>query len=178
MKKFVFFFIVLVASTFLGACSSDDDSISKDVIQPVSLTSGPIVEFFNAELRRSTKSFWYEEYPDRLYGDIPNIACVVNSREELADIYLGEKELPDIDFDKYTLIIGQQMMPGFGFYLTKKELTLSNDGLILTLYTRNDNEVIPDALQHLYFWDLYPKLSQTKVSVTAITEYTNFPDRQ
>ena len=177
MRKFVFIFAILVASTFLGACSSDDDSISKDVIQPVSLTSGPIVEFFNAELRRSTNSFWCDDYSG-LYGDIPNIVCVVNSRQELADIYMGKKELPDIDFDKYTLIIGQQMMPGFGFYLTKKELTLSDDGLILTLYTRNDSDIIPDALQHLYFWDLYPKLSQTKVSVTAITEYTNFPDLQ
>ena len=28
----------------------------------------------------------------------------------------------DIDFDKYTLIIGQQIMPYCGFYVAKKEL--------------------------------------------------------
>ena len=106
-----------------------------------------------------------------------NMVYVINSQQELADIYVGKKKLPEIDFDKYTLIIGQQIMPYRGFYIAKKKLSNGDNGLILNLYAKNDRELLPCASQNLYFWGLYPKLSQKMVSVNVVKRYTNRPDK-
>ena len=58
MKKYVLLIIsVIVAATWLCACSSDNDDDDNDfdvfnpnAIQPISLTEGDIVDFFNSEL--------------------------------------------------------------------------------------------------------------------------------
>ena len=178
MRK-VLFLTCILAGMFVS-CSSGDDNI----IQPTNVADGPIAGFFNAELPelnkssdyyRVSKSFFYD--PDSYGGTVieENRACIINSRQELADIYLGDKELPEIDFDKYTLVIGQQIMPVLGFYVVKKELTESGEGLVLKMYARNDGEDLATALQNLYFWELYPKLAQKTISVSVSMYYPNFP---
>lgn len=184
MRKYVFIFSVLIETACLCACSSDDDSIPQ-----IYLTDGEIVDFFNSELQEMhsddnyfiSKSFFYTII-DSVDHDgmaiMENMVYVINSQQELADIYIGKKKLPSIDFDKYTLIIGQQIMPYLGFYVAKKKLSIGDNGLILTLYARNDNEMLPCASQNLYFWGLYPKQSQKAITVNAFKEYTNRPDKQ
>ena len=168
-----------------AGCSKDDDDFNPNAIPAVSLADGTITDFFNSELpelhsssdvRRYTKSFFYNISSE--FAIKENFAYVINSRQELADVYLGDKELPVIDFDRYTLIIGQQILPYLGFYVAKKELLAGDDGLILHLYARNDGESLSCALQNLYFWGLYPKQSQKTITVNVIEEYTNRPDKQ
>ena len=169
MKKYVLFISVLVAATWLCSCSSDDDDFNPNAIQPVSLTDGDIVDFFNIDGKKFSIPFFMDD-------DFENRAYIINSRQELADVYWGDKELPAIDFDKYTLLIGMQKMPCLGFYITKKELVPSENGLQLTIYARNDGEVLSLMKQRLYFWGLYPKLSQTTITVKVIKKYTKFPE--
>ncbi len=187
MKKFVIIFSILIAGSCLCACSSDDDDFNPNAITQINLPDGEIVDFFNSELRelhgydyyRTSTSFFYKIIDSINYDGMAiqeDIVYVINSRQELADIYLGGKELPTIDFDKYTLIIGQQIMPYRGFYIAKKELLAGDNGLILNLYTKNDHELIPCASQNLYFWGLYPKQSLKTITVNTFKEYTYFPD--
>ena len=182
MRKYVLIFSVLIATACLCACSSDDDSIPQ-----INLTDGEIFDFFNSELREmhsddnyiASRSFFYEIIDPVDHDGMPimeNMVYVINSQQELADIYVGKKKLPEIDFDKYTLIIGQQIMPYCGFYVAKKKLSLGDNSLILNLYAKNDRESLPCAMQNLYFWGLYPKQSQKTITVNAIKEYTNRPD--
>lgn len=188
MKNVLLIFSVLAVTSCLYACTSDDDSNSgQNIILPVGIEDGAITVFFNTELPemhhssdgyRTSKSFFYNP---TTYGGMAieeNMIFLINSRKELADIYLGEKELPNIDFDRYTLIIGQQMMPYWGFYIVKKELEANDKGLKLTLYARNEGEVFRTAIQHLYFWNLYPKLSEKTIIVNVIKEYLNRQDLQ
>lgn len=188
MKNVILIFSVLAATSCLYACTSDDDSNSgQNIIQPVGIENGAITAFFSTELPElnhssdgyhTSKSFFYNP---TTYGGMAiekNMIFLINSRKELADIYLGEKELPNIDFDRYTLIIGQQMMPYWGFYIVKKELEANDKGLRLTIYARNEGEVLPTAIQHLYFWNLYPKLSEKTIIVNVIKEYPNRQDLQ
>ena len=172
---------VIVTGLFV-ACSNDDDGGT--IIKNLGETDDAIAAFFDEELPERhndhepygySTSFFYDYSIDlkiRIVCD-ENVVRLINSNQELADIYQGENELPEIDFDKYTLIIGHQALPGLGFYLTKKELVESTEGLVMNLYTRNDREIIATALQHLYFWGLYPKLSQKTVSVNCFMEYTS-----
>ena len=105
-----------------------------------------------------------------------NVVCLINSRQDLEAIYSGSRELPEFDFDKYTLIIGQQIMPCRDFYLVKKELLADVNGLVLNLYVRNDGDNLSTAIQHLYYWGVYPKLVQKSILVKDFKDYPNHPD--
>ena len=184
MKKLSFLFVGLFSLLTLTSCSSDDkETEAEDVnaIRPIDVKNTPIDAFFNTELSGVfgySTSFFCESAE---WNGLPvpinkNLVYVINSREELADIYLGEKELPEIDFDKYTLILGQQIMPYLGFYVGKKELVKGEDTLILNLHARHDSrsdENLPTMLQILYFWGLYPKQIQKNITVNVIKEFPN-----
>ena len=175
--KVIIFF--LLTTCLFTACSSDDDDFNPNAIQPIILTEGDIVDFFNSELfeRHSdkdkhcrTNSFFDDHYHVSERG----VAYIINSRQELADVYRGEKELPAIDFDKYTLIIGYSLMPYYDFYVAKKELVSDENGLQLTVYARNEGEILTIDSEQLYFWGLYPKQSQRMITLKVIEEYPNF----
>lgn len=108
--------------------------------------------FFNKELplEKRSESFFVGSDKDECY--------VINSIEELKSIYCGEKEIPYIDFDKYTLVIGQKVMPDFYHPEYKQELEFRNHRCDLNLY-------VPDydpgfkAIQHFYYWAFYPKFN-------------------
>ena len=203
MKKFVQIFSVLIVLAHLCACTSDDEpnpnesiiqpvsvvdeqNPNESIIQPVSVVDEVITTFFNSEIPelhiyenyKRSESFFYD--PDTYGGKeiLKNLVYVINSQQELADVYIGEKALPEIDFDRYTLIIGQEIMPFLGFYVAKKELLANDNGLVLSLCAINEGEILPTAVQHLYFWDLYPKLSQRNISVIVTKDYPNRPDLQ
>ena len=185
MKKncVLWMFAMLMLAVGMSSCSSDDED---NIVPQINTANGTIEDFFNTEFPVTHDSFEYsnshsffcEEKSGIKSAITENIVCVINSRKELADIYLGEKEIPEIDFEKNTLIIGQQIMPCLGFYVAKKELLADDDGLVLTLYAKNDLVNLPLALMNLYYWELYPKLSQKNISVNVIKEYTNRPDLQ
>ena len=177
---------LMMATAMIVGCSSDNDE-DDNIIMPVNVVDESVVEFFQTELpevhsssenySRHTTSFFYDPEANGLGSvDPENFFCVINSRQELADIYLGDKELPEIDFDKYTLIVGQQIMPFLGFYVGKKELVVDNDRLVFNLYARhdsNDDSLLALMYQYLYFWAVYPKLSQKAISINVIREYPN-----
>ncbi len=108
--------------------------------------------FFNQELplEKSSESFFVGSDKDECY--------VINSLEELKNIYSGEREIPYIDFGKYTLVIGQKIMPDFYHPVYKQELEFRNHRCDLNLY-------VPDygpgfkAIQHFYYWAFYPKFN-------------------
>lgn len=185
MRKVCIILPFVLIAGMLYACSSDDDSnLNEDIIQPVTLADNPIAEFFNSELpatnSRSSESFFCTSEAFEgivVYHPImTNVVCLINSRQELEAIYSGSRELPEIDFDKYTLIIGQQIMPCLGFYLAKKELQVGDEGLILKLYARNDSEIHAHMLQNLYYWELYPKLVQKVITVEDYKDYQYTPE--
>ena len=178
---------LMMAAAMIVGCSSDNDE-DDNIIMPANVVDESVAEFFQTELpevhsssenySRHTTSFFYDPEAYNGMGSVilENSFCVINSRQELADIYLGDKELPEIDFDKYTLIVGQQIMPFLGFYVGKKELVVDNDRLVFNLYARNDmnDDFLRElALQCLYFWAVYPKLSQKAISINVIREYPN-----
>ena len=82
---------------------------------------------------------------------------VINSEQELRDIYKGEKPLPLLDFEQNTLIIGQKLMPGASFHLESVELRVYDDSNVLAIYTR-EPPYLYSTLYNLYFWGLFPKI--------------------
>ena len=97
---------------------------------------------------------------------------VVNSQEELQKLYSGDMKLPDIDFNRYTLLMGYIFFPSRGTYPSSFELT-EKDGQYtydIRLVTNLQDMNTCDAWTY-YYWRLYPKLSSKEVKV-VFTEST------
>jgi hypothetical protein len=79
---------------------------------------------------------------------------VINNHRELDALYKGQKTIPDVDFEKYTLVIGRAYMPHTGESLGYHDV--SSEGKNINLYI----EAYPvglDVIELDYFWGLYPK---------------------
>ena len=201
MKKVVFMMSLLLTLGLFSACSSDgemdlvggggflitdstlipDDGVILSPIDAIEIgfrendveaMGGPEgymwkdFRFFNQELplEESSESFFVGSDKDECY--------VINSLEELKSIYSGEREIPYIDFDKYTLVIGQKVMPDFYHPEYKQDLEFRNHRCDLNLY-------VPDydpgfkSIQHFYYWAFYPKFNTEGINNVCFIKEKN-----
>ena len=94
---------------------------------------------------------------------------VINSTEELKNHYLGDHPFPEVDFDRYTLIVGQEMMPESYYTVLRQELISFGDELTLNVYVPKLENAYT-AFQHLFYWGLYPKVRSSSISVKVYKE--------
>ena len=75
--------------------------------------------------------------------------------------FLQSSSWPDIDFNRYTLIIGWFVAPGSGYYINRQRLQIKKDESILYLQINEDHTPGYDshtcALTAFCFAALYPK---------------------
>ena len=193
MKKVVLLMSILLSIGMFFACSSDDEMnangggglvqfsdstlIPDDgvVLSPVTLHDEMgfcattedllICDFFNYQLPigKRSKGFFVDSDKNECY--------VINSLDELANIYKGDIPIPEIDFEKYTLVIGQEVMPDFYYPEYKQDLMFNEHKCHLTLYVPDfEFDTGYKPLQQFYYWSLYPKFSTEGVSVGFIKE--------
>lgn len=132
------------------------------IIKPVEASS-TVKAFFDEALPFSyDKPAYFKPYVD--LGDDNGVHIlsqwvvysVFNSKEEMQEQYIGDADLPDIDFDKYTLIIGTSHMDKMDFlkavevrsYDEQNELTLS-------IELGNYGQI---EIYHFRFWAIFPKI--------------------
>ena len=172
MKKAIIFFEMLLSLGMLSACSSSDEyktesSIILDDIIPIDEGDeyATLSEFFQS----NSNHYLGTEYRNFFDGSDESQCLVINSTDELLSKYTGIDTFPDIDFNKYTLIVGQEMMSMSFYVIHRQELALIGDNLILNLYIPK-KEGGYCAIQHLFYWGLYPKIHASKITVKIIEE--------
>lgn len=98
----------------------------------------------------------------------------IDSKEEFVAIYTGTDELPEIDFSKYTLLLGSKGYdnPDTDVDNCKQVLTESEDGYNLNLYSRHrDGEWTSLCINlQIFYYGLYPKLEDKEITVNLIYE--------
>ena len=92
---------------------------------------------------------------------------VVNSQEELKHIYYGDEELPQIDFNRYTLIVAWVHDSSKDMTLDKVELKKNGQGydFNLSMTSKKHYGCVVGYENHLMPWRLYPKLDSNNVSL-------------
>jgi hypothetical protein len=92
----------------------------------------------------------------------------INSLEELkAIMHSPVGELPEIDFDKYTLLIGQQLMSSISYSLLSHSIDVGSEQIALTL-TVKDPGAYWSALGMMYYWGVHPKLPEIPIEVDIV----------
>lgn len=126
------------------------------------------IGFFKTYLPSSSSShpepeFNFSEIDDR------DIECfVINSMEEFEAVAPPSVELPVIDFDKYTLIIGQHWMGHPGYSFEKQAVDTESDKMTLNLVYKQLKGGTPAIMTIFYFWGLYDKLPEKTLTVNKI----------
>ena len=183
MKKVVFTMSLLLTFGLFSSCSNDgemdlagggdilitdstlipDDGVVLKPVDVLELLYSRIPEFFDSELPKGTRSgsFFVESNQDE--------CRVINSLEELKNIYCGDKEIPYIDFGKYTLVIGQRVMPDALYPVLRQNLEFREKKCQLSLYVPTVDGV-DFKTQYLYHWALYPKFNTERINVCFVKE--------
>jgi hypothetical protein len=168
INKLILLLLIAVEGLGLISCNKDEeiDTSVGDPIQSVTPTI-EISSFFDSAWTHlgdgSPKSFFPNNRQD--------VCALVNSDEEFRELYQGTDEIPYIDFQQYTLVIGKKK------YYTKdgeknptqfegQKLYLMDGKYVLDLSCRyNVSGVTFYSDRFICFWGLYPKLSPKDIMV-------------
>ena len=185
MKKKFCFVILLLSAMGFASCGSDDEPETPVQTDPTDNTEayekygfveGAIINVSgDTDKHEDVYQFFKSELPQTSFGkeisflfsDEDASSChFVNSLSDLQAVYHGDAQLPKIDFDKYTLIIGKQRVASYGARQNRQAFYEKDGQRVLDIFFYND--IIFPAIADIYFWGLYPKFEDRAVKINII----------
>ena len=163
MKKYIF--ILLAAMAFV-ACSEDEEN---ELI-------GPVTEIPADEVPDNIKTY-FGNYIDGDYEarhkvglDLEENTCYfINSMDEFFRLQEDMHLYPEINFMKYTLIMGSFRLHNLQYHFEKLEMTEYEDHYLLNVYFSSpENVPYPTAVKTFPYWGLYPRLQQKAIKATPL----------
>ena len=161
--------LTLTAALLLlgGFVACNDSEESEYIGTPPVTASADVSAFFKTYLPSSSSShpepeFNFSEIDDR------DIECfVINSMEEFEAVAPPSVVLPVIDFEKYTLIIGQHLLgdPGYSFEKQAVDTDTESGKMTLILVYSRMGGASPTVITTFYVWGLYSKLPGSAIDV-------------
>ena len=145
-----------------------------------------LAAFFKAELHHPYYRDGGEVFPG-FFGEMEYDAqpCyLINSMEEFQTAYKGNEQLPEVDFERYSVLVGRTYRIDGSESLGIYNLVDEDDHYRMYLgILRNIN---PDYgytcdIGDLFYWDLYPKRESKPINierrvVEAVVDYAKGPD--
>ena len=189
MKKTIYLLGTLLLTAALAACSSDYDDPPEQPNSHQNETPTDSVEITPDEgaakdytvissvpVSDEVKAFFDEALPNGNRTPAFSFSTenkaeffVINSQDELESRYKGESILPEIDFAKFTLIIGKAYMLGMTYHVNSLEIHKYEYNQSLCVFT-DDPEGLFWMAYNMYFWGMFPKIEQEISSINIITE--------
>ena len=160
--------LILAAALFLlgaafAGCSDSDEAPTAAGTPPVA-PSQEITDFFDAHLSGHSSDFNFSHI------DCYETECfLINTVDGLREIVPEPIELPDIDFAKYSLIVGQHVFEEPRYSLESQAVETGTDALTLNLVYSEFCGIAPAMVAPYYFWGLYDKLPEYEVNVNITT---------
>lgn len=160
-------------------CCSDDNDDPKSPDTPIEKTKNidgmvitipgdksnydALYDFFNKELPLMSVSRQSNTF---LFDNLSDICYYINSYDDLRSVYTGKEQLPVIDFESYTLIVGQKCSNNMYDSLDKQSFYEKDGNYILDLFFTS--EIIHPMIVYYNYWGLYPKLGKKEINVNII----------
>ncbi len=173
MKKI---FTLLLAGALISvlavACDNEGGSgqreLNENEIQLVQ-ASNEVTEFFDENLSQIAHAI-FDEYDEeyevwKIRRPFVDSCVMINSVSEYRQIdFRGEPapELPAIDFDSHTLVIGQYAIPQGGYTPVSQSIDTESDVMELKLVLENTHKGLT-AEFYPSCWGVYPKLPQKPI---------------
>ncbi len=162
MKSNIIVSLLLMGCFFLSCSVADIPD--EGVVSPVSAPDY-ISAFFEEHLPKHSQSFYQADFKfsDREFSE--NECFLINSKSEFKAVIADGVQVPDIDFKRYSLIIGQCVLGDPGYTLREQVIDLESDEMVLQLEYIKVDGVVPCVITNFYFWGLYPKLPDLPLEV-------------
>lgn len=149
--------------------TTEVDSTAYTVISAVPV-SEEVKAFFDKEMPMTDEYFnnvpatAFDLEPERRLT-IPAypVYIVFNSEEEMKERYLGAEDLPEIDFGKYTVIVGECYLGSFTIlesFLIEVYKYFDHNELVIKTKTTSKTGWHP-RVAHSCFWGLFPKIEES-----------------
>jgi len=129
--------------------------IETKTILPIVVTDQKTIAFFNQCLFTNRPTNTPSSCFFTTLGRDKDTCIMINTMEEFRHTYECTDDLPEIDFDSYTLIIGKKKVNHTGYSVLSWKI-LSNCSLTLYLELSGQNSGGGTLLIH--HWGIYPKL--------------------
>ena len=199
MMKIKTYMMAAVIGACFCACESSDNHSDYLINSISSVPDLPMVRtdvdndtyqrlaaFFQAELHHPYYRDGGEVYPG-FFGELEYDAqpCyLINSMEEFQAAYKGNEQLPEVDFERYSVLVGRTYRIDGSESLGIYNLVDEDDHYRMYLgILRNVN---PDYgytcdIGDLFYWELYPKRESKPINierrvVEAVVDYAKGPD--
>lgn len=186
MRKLVILMNMLLPLGLFCACSSDVEFEGSDS----SNLDFEDVESINDSIDESVRSFFEKELQkgyltgghvndhfvirDGFFFEEENTCYRINSMEELASLYHGSDVLPEINFEKYTLLLGCKVFHDANTDVDNTKLVLVETPIEyqLNLCTRHlEGEWASCGITlEIIYYGFYPKLKNKNIKVNLIYE--------
>ena len=157
--------LLLLGAGFAG-CSDSDEQPTAAGTPPVT-PSQEVKDFFDAHLSEDQTDLNFSNIEGS--DDISTECFLINTVEQLREIAPEPIELPDIDFAKYSLIVGQHVFGSPGYHLESQAIETGADALTLNLVYKRPQGFNAAIMTTHYFWGLYDKLPEYEVNVNITT---------
>jgi hypothetical protein len=134
--------------------------VETKIILPVTVTDQRIIDFF-VKCRFTGKS---SDSHSSCFFTTQGIVCLaINTMDEFRHIYECTDDLPEIDFDNYTLIIGKQGGRHSAVFVSDQKII---ENCALTFYLELDIR-LPGLCEPrpIHYWGIYPKLPNKAFNV-------------
>lgn len=152
------FILILVVSY---SCDSHNNEPEEKKYIPLIDIPEHILHFFEKGLPNTSESecFFLSQEKD--------VYFLINDFEDLSAIYSCDDELPEIDFTKYSLIIGKKEMPN-SFYFLADQYIDETETLNLNMIAELPSSGHWPSFSNFYYWGVYPKLPNKELIVKVI----------
>ena len=181
MKKSctLWMFALLMLAVGMSSCSSDEiekipykreiynfgqtKGVDADTYQRLSV-------FFQSELHDP----FYNEFgvaSSTFFGELEWDAqpCyLINSMEEFRAVYQGNKQLPEVDFTRYSVLVGRTYRIDGSESLRSFSLVDEGDHYLMAiviLRNINPNYGYTCDIGDLFYWNIYPKLETKPITI-------------
>ena len=96
------------------------------------------------------------------------VVVLINSMEEFRAAYQGNKQLPEVDFTRYSVLVGRTYR--FNSAESLRSFSLVNEGdhyrmAIVILRNINPDYSYTWDLGDLFYWNIYPKLETKPITI-------------
>ena len=178
IKLFAMATIMLLAIGVATSCSNNEDFFSNEDLEGINNDENvkAINDFLSktfpygepyVDFDEESRGLAMDNYKGFENWDYENTPClIINSREELASVYKGEMEIPEMDLSKLSIIIGAVSLPYcYNIYVYENmDIKNSKDETVVTLNfaVREGVTGAYTALSSYYFYKIVPKFNPGK----------------
>ena len=170
--------LLLLGRSFAACNDSNDDPSAEmfpDGIKPVILEGKlgkELTDFFNENAGRIVGSIFpfpaAASHHEQEMWFMTDTCLMINSMEEFPTVdFRGESiEVPAIDFDAYTLVIGKYL-DGSGSIIASQNLVVTPNKTTLNLLAKEPGDNL-DEIRIYFFWALYPKIESKTIDLNVV----------